>query len=502
MMQKINHLKNIIDGKSCIRYNKINPNIYFRRNTMKKVIIKDALPLFSQEENDVKQILLDKEDYLARIALLREKMAQDQIDIALITGDREHFSNIEYFCGYDCRFEEGLLAIPAEGTPTILVGNEGMGYSYAIPFEIRRVYYRNFSLQGQPRRAEEKLDAILMEAGVKADSRVGVIGFKYFYPEYCLTDPRYTFDIPHYVLETIRSIAGYENVINYTEALTGLDGGIRLRVHSAKEIAAAEAVGCRCASGMMRMLKNLRPGVTEYELGQNSRIGFAPVCMFSLTNFGAEHVSIGLRSPDDTTKLKLGEVCGTCYGIRGNLTSRNGVAAYNMETVADELKDSIFGFYGKFFEAMCAWYETARVGVNGDALHHAVHDRIGDPQYGVTLNVGHFTGMDEWTNALSYAGSTHTVPDGAYMQVDIIASSADPVRSAICEDCVIIAGEKLRADLKAQYPETWKRIETRRAAMEYLGIHLHEDVLPMSNMNAAMYPFMLNTNLVFALEEA
>ena len=63
----------------------------------------------------------------------------------------------------------------------------------------------------------------------------------------------------------------------------------------------------------MRMLKNLRPGITEYEVGMASRVGFAPACMFSLTNFGAEHVAIGLRSPDDVTTLKLGEVCGITF---------------------------------------------------------------------------------------------------------------------------------------------------------------------------------------------
>ena len=35
---------------------------------MKKAIIKEALPLFTREENDVKQIPMGKEDYLFRIA--------------------------------------------------------------------------------------------------------------------------------------------------------------------------------------------------------------------------------------------------------------------------------------------------------------------------------------------------------------------------------------------------------------------------------------------------
>ena len=48
---------------------------------MKKLVIKDALPLFTREENDVKQIPMGKEDYLFRIGLLREKMAAEKIDV-------------------------------------------------------------------------------------------------------------------------------------------------------------------------------------------------------------------------------------------------------------------------------------------------------------------------------------------------------------------------------------------------------------------------------------
>ena len=55
---------------------------------MKKAIIKEALPLFTREENDVKQIPMGKEDYLFRIGLLREKMKEDKIDVAIIFGDR------------------------------------------------------------------------------------------------------------------------------------------------------------------------------------------------------------------------------------------------------------------------------------------------------------------------------------------------------------------------------------------------------------------------------
>jgi hypothetical protein len=292
-------------------------------------------------------------------------------------------------------------------------------------------------------------------------------------------------------------------VINFTYALTGLDGGIRLRVHSAKEIAAAEAAAARSTNGLICMLKALKPGVTEYEVGENARLGVAPVTMHPLTNFGAEHMSIGLRSPSDDMALALGDVCGLCYGVRGSLSSRDGVAAYDEATMADGLKPTLYPFFGKFFEAMCAWYGKLRVGATGDELHHAVHDLIGGPEYGVSLNCGHYTGMDEWVNSLTYDTSKRTLPDGAYLQVDIIASNPDPVRTAICEDPVIVAGPELRGQLKAEYPEIWARVEERRTAIrEVLGIDLHEDVLPISNLNAAMFPFMLNLEEVFALKEA
>ena len=189
-MQKINHIENLIDGIPDIRYNELRK--LYRRIAMKRAVIKEALPLFTREV-EVAQISMGREDYLFRIGLLRERMRRDGVDVALFFGDREHYGHMEYFSGYDCRFEEGILAIPVEGTPTIVCGNEGMSYSQIIPYAVNRVYYRNLSLQCQPRRAEEKLDEIFRAMGIGESSRVGVIGYKYFQPEYISTDPRYTF---------------------------------------------------------------------------------------------------------------------------------------------------------------------------------------------------------------------------------------------------------------------------------------------------------------------
>lgn len=469
---------------------------------MKTVVLKKADPLFLAEV-DAAQIPMGADDYRFRLGMLRERMDADGIDAAVIVGDREHFANIEYFCGYDCRFEESVFVVPREGAPTLLVGNEGMSYSFCVPYEIRRAYYRNFSLQGQPRRKEEKLDEILRDAGVFPGAMVGLIGFKYFLPEYIPTDPKYTFDAPHYVVEALRSLAGFENVVNYTAALTGLDSGMRLRVYTAKEIAAAETAGARSANVLMRLLKSMQPGMTEYALSESARVGFAPHVMHPLVNFGPESVALGIRSPRDDVRLSLGDQCGLCYGVRGSLSSRVGVAARDEATMHESLRPHLFSFYGEFFRAMGAWYEALKVGADGNALHRAVHDILDGPNHFVELNCGHFTGMDEWVNALSYEGSTYTVPDGAYMQVDIISSMPDPARTAICEDPAIVAGPALRAALGREYPEVYARILARqRAFREVLGIDLCDDVLPLTNINAAMFPFMLNPDIVFALEEA
>jgi len=463
---------------------------------MKHSTLTAAIPLFSRRETAA-QIALDAGDYLNRIALVRDKMKQTHLDFLVFYGDREHFANIEYLSGYDCRFEESIYILPVSGAPALLVGNEGMSYAKAIPYETRLLYYRNLSLQGQPRRTDEHLDRIFQSLGIGSQSSVGLCGYKYFEAAYCETDPVHTFDVPAYIVDLLKKVCG--SLVNSTAIMTGLDGGVRLCVHSAKEIAQAEAAACRSANAVLNMLDALRPGISEYAVSVASRCGFAPVTMFPLVNFGDRDTLLGIASPHEDVALHLGEPCCVCYGARGSLTSRVSVAAYD-EASMGQLKPYLFSFYGRYFEALCRWYETLRIGVEGDALHHAVHDLIGAEEYHVGLNVGHFTGQDEWTNALSFDGSRYTVPDGAYMQSDMIASNPSPVRSAICEDTVIVAGPALRESLREQYPEVFARIsERRRAMMDVLGMELHDEVLPLSNLNTVMFPFMLNRNVVFAL---
>ena len=274
-----------------------------------------------------------------------------------------------------------------------------------------------------------------------------------------------------------------------------------MKLHSAREIAWAESAGNHCAAVLQRMIKNLKPGIREYELPAASGVGFTPVSMHPIVNFGAPRVALGMDSPG-TAVLEAGTVCGLCYGIRGCLTSRVSVAAHDSEDYGELQKPYLDSFYKKYYEALAAWYETARVGVTGGELYNAVMSLIGGPEFGVILNPGHHTGCDEWTNSAICAGSAIPLADGAFMQVDMIASASDPVRTAICEDAVVIAGEGLRMELEKEFPETYGRIIRRQEVMRrVLGLQISDDVLPMSNLTGVYFPYMLNPALVFGKRE-
>ncbi len=63
-----------------------------------------------------------------------------------------------------------------------------------------------------------------------------------------------------------------------------------------------------------------------------------------------------------------------------------------------------------------------------------------------------------------------------------------------------LADETLRAGLAAAYPAAWERIQARRRFMAgALGIDLHPDVLPLSNLAGHLAPFLLRPDRAMTL---
>jgi Xaa-Pro aminopeptidase len=437
--------------------------------------------------------------YTQRVNLLRDRMARTGTEYVIIFGDREHFANIEYFTRYDCRFEEGLFILSAKGEKTIVVGNEGMSYSRYIPFETNRILFRHFSLQGQPRNGTPALRQIFADVGINKNSKVGVIGFKYFNAGE-VEDPGHTYDVPAYIMEELFRTADEKNVVNFTSHLTSLPDGIRMIIRTPEEAAYIEYQAVKTANVIRRLLKAAKPGMNEAELACYARCDLSPWQMYPLVNFGTLSVSLGLRSPDSRLTLFLGDVFGLCYSQRGSLCSKVGIAAYDEATVAGCLKGRIESFYGKHWQAVAAWLAALKTGVTGGQLYNAVMDIIGGDEFGVTLNPGHYIGMDEWTNSSCSPESDLPVVSASVLQTDIIASRSDPVMTAICEDTVIVADVDFRKTLKQAYPGVYARIEKRTGMVrELLNIPVSGDVLAVSPLTGIMFPYMLNTSLVYAL---
>lgn len=469
-----------------------------RMSDMRKVVFGECNPLFLKEE-ETEDIVLGKADYELRVDALKKRMSEKGIDYVMIYGDREHFSTVCYFSAYDCRFEETILIFDRDGSASILVGNEGISQTLQIPYPFRLYLYQNFSLLGQPRDQQEMLSVILKKIGFQGDSRIGVVGYKYFEKPYIPTDPSRTFDIPMYIMEELYRVCPPQNVTNFTSEIMGFPDGIRMQLRTAREIAWIECAGNRTAAVVQRMIKCVKPGLSEREVASASRPGMEPVPVYPMINFGERKVSIGVTSPTDRV-LKLGEVCGLCYCTRGNLTSRVGIGAYDESTAAEELKGNL-AFYQEYWLALAELLELIKVGAGCAQMHDIVMARIGGPEYGLHLNVTHYSGTDEWTNSPVFKGSPYFIHDGAHIQIDVIASRQSPFLTAICEDCIVVAGEKLRGELRTQYPEVYARVLKRQELVrKELGINIHPDVLPMSNLDFVYTPYMLNFDRVFRLE--
>ena len=92
----------------------------------------------------------------------------------------------------------------------------------------------------------------------------------------------------------------------------------------------------------------------------------------------------------------------------------------------------------------------------------------------------------------AFPDSTIELRSGSALQCDIIPATGTPYFTTNVEDGLALADETLRATFAATYPDAWGRIEWRRRFMiDTLGIELHPDVLPLSNLAGHLPPFLL-----------
>jgi hypothetical protein len=434
---------------------------------------------------------IPREHYAARLEQLRERADQRGYERLVVYADREHSANLAFLTGFDPRFEEAILVAGPDGEPAILVGNECWGMAGAAPLRMRRQMFQDLSLPSQPRDRSRPLAEILADEGIRSGSRVGVVGWKTY------GDPARS-DAPSYLIDELRRLVGDNGVVeNATDILIGAADGLRV-INDVEQLAVLEHAASRTSSGVWNLLQNLRPGMTEREavalLGWD---GTPLSCHLMLT--AGDRARLGLLSPGDRP-IELGDRFTVAFGIWGALNCRAGFVADDASELPAGIQDYVERLVGPYFEAVAEWYGALRIGQVGGALHEIVARHLGDPFFGIFLNPGHQIHLDEWVNSPMAPGSTIELRSGMAFQVDIIPATGTDYFTTNIEDGIALANETLRDAFAARYPEAWSRIQARRRFMdEALGIRLHPDVLPFSNIPAYLPPFLLRPDRVMSM---
>ena len=431
--------------------------------------------------------------YADRLERLRARAQDRGLDRLVVYADREHSANLAYLTGFDPRFEEAVLVVGPTVTPAILVGNECYGLAGTAPLAMRRHRYQDLSLPSQPRDRSRPLAEILGDEGVVRGSRVGVIGWKTY------GDP-HRLDAPAYLVDEVRALVGDERLVeNATDLMIDAADGLRV-INEVEHLAFLEHAACRTSSGVRRVLNGIRPGMTEREAVRLLEWDGTPLSCHLMLRAGPD-ASLGLLSPSDRP-IERGDRFTVAFGIWGALNCRAGFVVEGAEGLPDGIGDYVERLVAPYFTAIAAWYAAMHIGQVGGVLHDIIERHLGDAFFGIFLNPGHQIHLDEWVNSPITPGSTIELRSGMAFQVDVIPATGTDYFTTNIEDGIALADHSLRDELAARYPAAWARIQARRRFMsEALGIDLHPDVLPFSNIPAYLPPYLLRPDLAMTVAD-
>ncbi len=447
-----------------------------------------TLPDFGMPANEP---LLPPSIFAGRLDRLRSAMETHRYDHVVVWADREHSANIAYLTGFDPRFEEAVLIVAATGDPAILLGNECFDLGAAAALPVRPVRFQDLSLPGQARDDSRPLAETLRDEGIGPGSRVGVVGWKTY-------ANRRTIEAPAFLVDELRSAVGPAGLVeNATELLVNAADGLRV-INEVEQLAAFEWAACQTSHSVRNVLTGLQPGMTERDAARLLEWNGSPLSCHLMLSAGPR-ARYGLLSPGDRP-IERGDPFTIAFGIWGALNCRAGFVVEEAAELPEGVIDYVPRLVAPYFQAVADWYGALHVGQVGGELQAVVDRHLGDPFFGVSLNPGHQLHLDEWVNSPVFPGSKIELRSGMALQCDIIPATGTPYFTTNIEDGVALADESLRSAFAAAYPDAWQRVLARRRFMtEILGIDLHADVLPFSNLAAHLTPFLLRPDRAMAL---
>ena len=443
------------------------------------------LPDFGQCEELVE---IPAEEFERRIQATLEQMKQRNLDFLLVFADREHVANLVYLTRLDPRFEEALLLLDKSGKRKMLLGNECMGYLGICPIPMEWEMFQDFSLAGQDRTKSGPLKEIFQSFGIGPGSRVGCSYYKYFSDELLL-------DIPAYMANLLTGLVGSTGKLCNASAIF-MDNATGLRNQNClEELVRFEWASTRTSESIKNLVRQLKPGVREYELARNYISDGLPYSCHPMVSTGKK-ASLGLSSPSGN-KVALKDPFTSAFGIWGSLTCRAGMVAES----ADQLDKPVANFFEKYwrsyFKTVVIWYEAIGIGVSAGEITDKVEAARDKTVFDFAVNTGHTLHIDEWVNSPFVSGSTIKLYSGMALQMDIIPVSKGEFVCANMEDGIVLADEQLQAEWASRFPASWKRIQKRRDFMiNQLGIYIKQEVLPLSNIPGYYSPYLLNAKQV------
>lgn len=433
--------------------------------------------------------------YSARFDALRRAREHAGLDALVIYADREHCANLAWLTNFDPRFEEALLILAPGRIPTLLAGPENLGRAERCAIDVEARLYPPFGLMGQDRSQTPSLEEVLVNSGIKTGGRVGVLGWKYF-GRFEAAKPDAWFETPSYIIDTLRKVAGPNGrVVNANTLLMDNVAGLRAQ-NEVAQIAQFEFSAVAVSEAIKRLVRGLKPGMTEYQAIGLMQLGILPHACHTMLSTGTR--LSGLESPSAKVILQ-GDALTTAVGYWGALSSRVGWVAEDRSQMPANAADYVDRLAIPYFTAAAEWYQTIGIGVAGGTLDALVRKHLGGSFFNLVLNPGHLIHIDEWMNTPVYPGSTEQFQSGHTVQCDIIPAVGAPYHSCNIEDGIALLDERGRDELRQDFPDVHERITARRAFMiDVLGIALKPEVLPLSNLAAALPPYLLSPDQILS----
>lgn len=439
-------------------------------------------------------VLLDDATMKERRDKVLEKMRQNNLDQLVIYDDVEHAYNFMYLTGFFTRFEEALLILNKDGSAAMMLGNENLNKCDKSRLPAKPVHVSLFSLPNQPNRADCTFRQLLEDAGITSGRRIGLVGWKLFTGS--MEDNDRMFDLPAYIVQAIREIAGDDSLlVNATSLMIGADGA--RTTNNANEIAHYEYGASLASDCMLEAMDTLDVGVSELALGDRLVRNGQHTGIVTIAASGPRFVKANMFPTANT--VKVGDTVSLTVGYAGGASSRAGYAVHNAGELPEGQKDYLERVAMPYFGAYVTWLENIRIGMRGGQLFQLIDQVLPRSRYHWSLCPGHLTAEEEWLCSPVYEGSNEVLRSGMIFQIDIIPSISG-YGGASAESTIVLADEKLKACLREQYPEMYERMRRRRAYLcNELNTRLSEDVLPMCSTVGYMRPYLLDKGRALAV---